>query len=89
VRLALGWLSVFVAVGTSLYGYKVEFERSKSVVTIGLVLYALIIYFFSLQIVNNPFRYMVLTTLQTLYAYFIEGNTIFVGKRKTLSKRVC
>jgi len=70
VRLALGWLSVFIAVGTSLYGYKVEFEKSKLVVTIGLVLY------------------MVLTTLQTLYAYFIEGNTIFVGKRKTLSKRI-
>jgi signal peptidase complex subunit 2 len=70
VRLALGWLSVFVALGTALYGYKVEFEKSKPVVTIGLVLY------------------MVLTTLQTLYAYFIEGNTIFVGKRKTLSKRI-
>jgi len=70
VRLALGWLSVFIAVGTALYGYKVEFEKSKPVVTIGLVLY------------------MVLTTLQTLYAYFIEGNTIFVGKRKTLSNRI-
>jgi len=70
VRLALGWLSVFIAIGTALYGYKVEFEKSKPVVTIGLVLY------------------MVLTTLQTLYAYFIEGNTIFVGKRKTLSKRI-
>jgi len=70
VRLALGWLSVFIAVGTSLYGYKVEFEKSKPVVAVGLVLY------------------MVLTTLQTLYAYLIEGNTIFVGKRKTLSKRI-
>jgi len=70
VRLALGWLSVFVAAGTSLYGYKIEFEKSKPVVTIGLVLY------------------MVLTTLQTLYAYFIEGKTIFVGKRKTFSKRI-
>jgi signal peptidase complex subunit 2 len=39
VRLALGWLSVFVALGTALYGYKVEFEKSKPVVTIGLVLY--------------------------------------------------
>jgi len=70
VRLALGWLSVFIAVGTALYGYKVEFEKSKPVVTIGLVVY------------------MVLTTLQTLYAYFVEGNTIFAGKRKTLSKRI-
>jgi len=70
VRLALGWLSVFVAIATSLYGYKVEFEKSKPVVTTGLVIY------------------MVLTTLQTLYAYLIEGNTIFVGKRKTFSKRI-
>ena len=31
---------------------------------------------------------MVLTTLQTLYAYFVEGSTIFVGKRKSFSKRV-
>jgi signal peptidase complex subunit 2 len=31
---------------------------------------------------------MLLTTLQTLYAYFIEGDIIFVGKRKTFSKRV-
>jgi len=34
-------------------------------------------------------RYIILTALQTLYAYFIEGNTVFVGKRKTFSKRVC
>lgn len=38
VRLALGWLSVFVAGGTGLYGYKVEFEQSKPVVWAGLIL---------------------------------------------------
>ncbi|KAF8645532.1 hypothetical protein AX16_007757 [Volvariella volvacea WC 439] len=70
IRLALGWLSVFVAAGTALYGYKVEFEESKPVVWAGLILY------------------IILTTLQTLYAYFIEGETIFVGKRKTFSKRI-
>jgi len=70
VRLALGWLSVFVAAGTAFYGYKVEFEKSKPLVSIGLVVY------------------IVLTTLQTLYAYFVEGHTIFVGKRKSLSKRI-
>ncbi|CAA7267210.1 unnamed protein product [Cyclocybe aegerita] len=70
VRLALGWLSVFVAAGTAFYGYKVDFEKSKPVVTIGLVVY------------------MILTAAQTLYAYFIEGATIFVGKRKTFSKRI-
>ncbi|PPR06778.1 hypothetical protein CVT24_011278 [Panaeolus cyanescens] len=42
VRLGLGWLSVFVAAGTALYGYKVEFEQSKPVVTIGLVIYVLL-----------------------------------------------
>ena len=40
IRLGLGWLSVFVAAGTALYGYKIDFEKSKPVVTIGLVLCA-------------------------------------------------
>jgi hypothetical protein len=33
-------------------------------------------------------RYIILTLVQTLYAYFIEGDIIFVGKRKTFDKRV-
>jgi len=70
VRLGLGWLGIFVAAGTALYGYKVEFEPSKPLVTAGLVVYIL------------------LTAAQSLYAYFIEGSTIFVGKRKTFSKRI-
>jgi len=70
VRLGLGWLSVFVAAGTALYGYKVEFEQSKPVVWVGVILY------------------VVLTTLQTLYAYFVERDIVFVGKRKTFSKRI-
>jgi len=70
VRLGLGWLSVFVAAGTALYGYKIDFEQSKPVVSIGLVVY------------------IILTVVQTLYAYFVEGNTIFVGKRKSFSKRI-
>ncbi|KAF9233423.1 microsomal signal peptidase 25 kDa subunit-domain-containing protein [Melanogaster broomeanus] len=32
--------------------------------------------------------YVILTTLQTLYAYFVEGDIIFVGRRKTFSKRI-
>ncbi|GBE88723.1 hypothetical protein SCP_1401280 [Sparassis crispa] len=70
VRLALGWASVFVAAGTGLYGWKVDFERSKPVVWAGVILY------------------MILTSLQTLYAYFIEGDIVFVGKRKTFDKRI-
>jgi signal peptidase complex subunit 2 len=31
---------------------------------------------------------MILTLSQALYAYFVEGDTIFVGKRKTFDKRV-
>ena len=38
VRLGLGWLSVLVAGGTALYGYKVEFEQSKKGVWAGLIL---------------------------------------------------
>jgi len=70
VRLGLGWASVFIAGGTGLYGYKVDFEKSKPLVWAGVILYLL------------------LTTLQTLYAYFIEGDIVFVGKRKTFDKRI-
>ena len=33
-------------------------------------------------------RYVILTLAQTLYAYFVEGDIVFVGRRKTLDKRV-
>ena len=33
-------------------------------------------------------RYVILTLVQTLYAYFVEGDIVFVGKRKTFDKRV-
>jgi signal peptidase complex subunit 2 len=33
-------------------------------------------------------RYIVLSISQAIYAYFIEGDTVFVGKRKTFDKRV-
>ncbi|EIW78447.1 hypothetical protein CONPUDRAFT_138723 [Coniophora puteana RWD-64-598 SS2] len=32
--------------------------------------------------------YLLLTGLQTAYAYFVEGDVVFVGKRKTFSKRI-
>jgi len=32
--------------------------------------------------------YVVLSSLHSAYVYFIEGDTIFVGKRKTFAKRV-
>ncbi|CCM00240.1 uncharacterized protein FIBRA_02269 [Fibroporia radiculosa] len=32
--------------------------------------------------------YVLLTTIQTLYAYFVEGDIVFVGKRKTFDKRI-
>ncbi|KAI0641533.1 microsomal signal peptidase 25 kDa subunit-domain-containing protein [Trametes meyenii] len=32
--------------------------------------------------------YVLLTVTQTLYAYFIEGDIVFVGKRKTFDKRI-
>ncbi|KAH9941854.1 microsomal signal peptidase 25 kDa subunit-domain-containing protein [Epithele typhae] len=70
VRLALGWLSVLVAGGTGLYGWRVPFEPGKPVVWAGVILY------------------VILTIAQTLYAYFIEGDIVFVGKRKTFDKRI-
>ncbi|KAF8438153.1 microsomal signal peptidase 25 kDa subunit-domain-containing protein [Boletus edulis BED1] len=32
--------------------------------------------------------YVILTSLQALYAYFVEGDIVFVGRRKTFSKRI-
>ncbi|KIM24822.1 hypothetical protein M408DRAFT_75422 [Serendipita vermifera MAFF 305830] len=70
IKLALGWSSVIIAGLTAAYGYKVEFEKSKPAVWVGVILY------------------VVLSSLYSLYAYFIEGDTIFEGKRKTYAKRV-
>jgi len=70
VRLALGWSSVFVAFGTGLYGWKIDFEKSKPVVWAGVILY------------------VILSLVQTLYAYFIERDIVFLGKRKTFDKRI-
>lgn len=70
VRLALGWSSVLVAFGTGLYGWKIDFEKSKPVVWAGVILY------------------VILSILQTLYAYFIERDIVFLGKRKTFDKRI-
>ena len=39
VRLALGWLSVLVAGGTGLYGWRVPFEQSKPGVWAGVILW--------------------------------------------------
>ena len=38
IKLALGWSSIFIAAGTALYGYKTEFEESKPVVWVGVIL---------------------------------------------------
>jgi len=70
VKLGLGWASVIVAAGTALYGWKVEFEKSKPLVWAGVILYVL------------------LTSLSTLYSFFVEKDTVYVGKRKTLAKRI-
>jgi len=70
VRLALGWGSVAIAAATGYYSWKREFEETRPLVLIGVVLY------------------FVLAALQTVYAYWIEGKTIFVGKRRTLVHRI-
>ena len=89
VRLALGWAGVGVALFTGLYGWKVEFEKSKPVVGVGLIVCVVSTYPYHNNVDNSCVsRYFLLTAIQTLYAYFIEGDIIFVGKRKTFSKRV-
>ncbi|KAI0034687.1 signal peptidase complex subunit 2, partial [Vararia minispora EC-137] len=70
IRLTLGWVGVFIAAATGLYGYYRDFETAKPVVWVGVSLYVL------------------LAGLQALYAYFIERDIVFVGKRKTFDKRI-
>ncbi|KAF8741806.1 Microsomal signal peptidase 25 kDa subunit (SPC25), partial [Rhizoctonia solani] len=70
VRLGLGYASVAIAAVTGLYSWKKDFEESKPMVWVGVILY------------------MLLTGAQTLYAYFVERDTVFVGKRKTVNKRI-
>ncbi|KDQ06905.1 hypothetical protein BOTBODRAFT_140652 [Botryobasidium botryosum FD-172 SS1] len=70
VRLGLGYANTVIAVGSSLYGWKYDFETAKPVVWVGVILYVL------------------LSAAQTLYTWFIEKDTVYVGKRKTFAKRV-
>jgi len=88
VRLALGWASVLVAAATAGWGYKVEFERAKTGLWIGFILFVFLVSLNSSLLMHSGFRYLILTTAQTAYIYFIEGQTIFIGKRKTYAKRV-
>lgn len=36
----------------------------------------------------TPSRYVILSVVQTLYAYLVERDIVFLGKRKTFDKRV-
>lgn len=86
MRLTLGWAGVLVAAATGLYGWKVEFEQAKPAVWAGFIMHVSLRIVLSLTHVFSS--YVVLTSLQALYAYFIEGDIVFVGRRKTFSKRI-
>ena len=49
VRLALGWASVLVAAATAGWGYKVEFEKAKTGLWIGFILFV----FFSCSLIRH------------------------------------
>jgi len=88
VRLVLGWSGVFVAGATAFYSWRLEFEQSKPVMWIGLIVCVFLSRARTCCTSSPGLRYIILTLLQTLYAYFVEGDIIFVGKRKTFDKRV-
>lgn len=64
VRLALGWAGVGVALFTGLYGWKVEFEKSKPVVGVGLVVYVVSTYPYHNNVDNS-----------CVQIFFIDGDT--------------
>lgn len=72
-----------------MYGWKVEFEESKPVVWTGVILFV-VPCCMSISTSNSlsTYSYVVLTTLSTLYSFFIEKDTVYVGKRKLLEKRI-
>lgn len=88
VKLGLGWASVLVATGTALYGWKVEFEKSKPLVWAGVILYVAASSCSRLYSHLSCCRYVLLTSLSTLYSFFVEKDIVYVGKRKTLAKRI-
>ena len=89
VKLGLGWASVFVALGTALYGWKIEFEKSKPLVWAGVILYVFSTNKFPLSRIEDVSnRYCILTAIQTAYSFFIERDIVYVGRRKTLTKRI-
>ena len=88
VRLALGWSGVLVAGATAFYSWRLEFEQSKPIMWIGLIVCVFLSHTHACCICLPSLRYVILTLLQTLYAYFVEGDIVFVGKRKTFDKRV-
>ena len=81
---------MLVAGGTGLYGWRVPFEQSKPGVWAGVILWVFpmlpISFWMNSDVARD--RYVILTLAQTLYAYFVEGDIVFVGKRKTFDKRV-
>ena len=89
VRLTLGWAGVLVAAATGLYGWKVDFEQSKPAVWAGFIMH--VSHKEPTPLISDALffsSYVILTSLQSLYAYFVEGDIVFVGRRKTFSKRI-
>lgn len=82
VKLALGWASAIIALGSTVWSYRLEFEETKFVLSIAVASYV------CHEAQADYFRYMFLSALQFLYSYYIEGRVIYVGKRKSLTKRV-
>lgn len=80
---------MLIAGATALYGWKVNFEQSKPLVWAGVILYVLLclssIFSFLRHVTS---RYVLLTSISTLYTYFVEKDTVYVGRRKTLAKRI-
>lgn len=89
MRLTLGWAGVLVAAATGLYGWKVDFEQSKPAVWAGFIMH--VSHKEPTPLISDALffsSYVILTSLQSLYAYFVEGDIVFVGRRKTFSKRI-
>lgn len=91
VKLLLGWASVIVAGATAFYGWKVDFEQSKPLVWAGVIMCVFVIRDTSNLFTYSslPFHsYTLLTTASTVYSFFVEKDIVFVGRRKTLAKRI-
>lgn len=90
LHLAVGWTACLIAGGISLYGWYVPFVKSKPWIMLGVIACVITRSAASkaclFQLLAH--RYALLSSVLWLHQNYIVKDTVFQGKRKTVSGRV-